>query len=196
MSPPSLQGPTICLAPRRDQEDCPRLAAPTTTPGTDFDAPRRPSPPRHSGPKPQTLRGAAQPTAMRERGRENGKEKERGRGSGNERKETRPSVKRRRIKTGQFEMFNVLSFRYYLEDIRNFITVQYLTQDFAVLFQSLCDFPKRITSLHPPNNDPFSTQLYHIYKTIKLSLDKMKTVVILQFICNICVSETEINRIH
>lgn len=73
------------------------MAAPTTTPGTDFDAPRRLSPPRHSGPKPQTLRGAAQPTAMRESERENGK------GRGRERKETRPSEKRRRIKTGEFE---------------------------------------------------------------------------------------------
>ncbi len=77
------------------------MAAPTTTPGTDCDAPRRLSPPRHSGPKPQTLRGAAQPTAMRESERENGKEREKGRGK--ERKETRPSGKRRRTKTGEFK---------------------------------------------------------------------------------------------
>lgn len=106
LSLPSLQGPTACLAPRRGQEDCPRLAAPTTTPGTDFDAPRHLSPPRHSGPKPETWREAAQPTATRESERENGKEK--GRGRGKERRETRPSVKRRRIKTGE------LLFMYFL----------------------------------------------------------------------------------
>lgn len=78
------------------------MAAPTTTPGTDSDAPRRLSPHRHSGPKPQTLREAAQPTASRESERGNGKEKESGRGR--ERKETRPSEKRRRIKTGEFEV--------------------------------------------------------------------------------------------
>lgn len=79
------------------------MAAPTTTPGTDFDAPRHLFPPRHSGPKPQTLREAAQPTAMREREKGNGNEKE----NGNERKEIRPSVKRRRIKTGEFETLSL-----------------------------------------------------------------------------------------
>lgn len=77
------------------------MAAPIMTPGIDFDAPRRLSPRRHSGPKPQTLREAAQPTATRGRGSENGRESEKGRGK--ERKETRPSGKRRRIKTGEFE---------------------------------------------------------------------------------------------
>lgn len=79
------------------------MAAPTTTPGTDFDAPRHLSPPRRSGPNPQTLREAAQPTATREseRGNGNGNEKEKEKGRGKERKETRPSGKRRRIKTGE-----------------------------------------------------------------------------------------------
>lgn len=45
---------------------------------------------------------------MRESGRENGKEKEKERGRGKERKETHPSVKRRRIKTGEFEDANQL----------------------------------------------------------------------------------------
>lgn len=75
------------------------MAAPITTPGIDFDAPRRLSPRRRSGPKPQTRREAAQPTATRGSG--NGSESENGRGK--ERRETRPSGKRRRIKTGEFE---------------------------------------------------------------------------------------------
>ena len=84
------------------------MAAPTTTPGTGFGAPRRRSPPRRSGPKLQTPRGAAPPTAMRGRGSENGKEKEKEsekeKERGNERKETRPSERRKRIKTGEFEI--------------------------------------------------------------------------------------------
>lgn len=94
---PSFQGPTICLARRRGREDCPHLAALTTTPGTDFDARRHLSPRRPSGPKPLTPRGAAQPTAMRGRGRgrENGKEREK------ERSETRPLAKKRKTKTGE-----------------------------------------------------------------------------------------------
>lgn len=103
-TPSLFQGLTICLAPRRGQEDCPRLAAPTTTPGIDFVARHHPSPHRRSGPKPSTLREAAQPTAMREsesgRGKESGREKER--------KETHPSEKKRRIKTGEFEAESAL----------------------------------------------------------------------------------------
>lgn len=99
LSCPSFQGPTICLAPRRGQEDSPHLAALTTTPGTDFDARLHLSRRRPSGPKPPTPRGAAQPTAMSERGREreNGKEREK------ERSETRQSAKRRKRKTGERE---------------------------------------------------------------------------------------------
>lgn len=92
---PSFQGPTICLARRKGQEDCPHLAALTTTPGTDFDARRHLSPRRPSGPKPLTPRGATQPTAMRGRGRENGNEREK------ERSETPPSAKKRKTKTGE-----------------------------------------------------------------------------------------------
>lgn len=92
-----LQGPTACLAPRRGREDCPHLAAPTTTPGTGFDEPRRRSPPRRSGPKPQMLREAAPPTATRE--------SERGNGNESGRKETRRSAKRRKIKTGGLYVF-------------------------------------------------------------------------------------------
>lgn len=96
---------------------------------------------------------------MRERGRENGKEKEKERGRGKERKETHPSVKRRRIKTGEFEDANQLLvyYCYYLGImwrilalnltqknaimqllyITVIITIQRSSQDLTVLIQSI-----------------------------------------------------------
>lgn len=96
---------------------------------------------------------------MRERGRENGKEKEKERGRGKERKETHPSVKRRRIKTGEFEDANQLLvyYCYYLGImwrilalnltqknaimqllyITVIITIQRSSQDLTVLLQSI-----------------------------------------------------------
>lgn len=89
-----LQGPVVCLASRRVQEDCPHLAAPTTTPGIGFGARRHLFPPRHSGPKRQRLNEAAPPTVTTGTGRD----------------ETRRSAKMRRIKTGESKQNNALVF--------------------------------------------------------------------------------------
>lgn len=83
----------VCLVPKKGQEDCPLLAAPTMTPGTGFDAHRHLSPPLHSGPKLERLSEVARLTAMTESGTESER--------GTERKETHPSAKKRRIRTGE-----------------------------------------------------------------------------------------------
>ncbi|MEQ2196272.1 hypothetical protein XENOCAPTIV_028897 [Xenoophorus captivus] len=98
------QGPIVCLVLRRGQEDCPRLAAPTMTPGTGFDAHRHLSQPHHSGPKLERLSEAVQLTATTESGTENESEK------GTERKEIHPSVKRRRIRTVENNLLNSVLF--------------------------------------------------------------------------------------
>lgn len=150
VSPPhsfsSFQGPIICLAPRRGQEDCPHLAALTTTPGTDFDARHRLSQHRPSGPKPLTPRGAAQQTATRgrgrgsERGSENGKEKEK------ERREIHPLVKKRKIKRGERQINWCLIFIIW-EALFRFSKRKKPEIHTSLLLFIQCEFQKSILSL-------------------------------------------------